>query len=320
MPPDPDQNLQPPANRWQERLIELGINWRVVPDNPDNQQEISRALKERVKELNCLYSVSQLVDKDNTSTEDFLAMVVDILPPSWQFPEIACSRITMGPQTFESLFFQESRWRLTSTIQFPEGLTGEVSIFYIQSCPPADEGPFLKEERQLLDAVAERIGRVAVRNRIETKLEEFNHQLAVERTALKEANAALRLVLGRIEEQKTETQLNIIENVEKILLPIVRELRISVAPHQKDYVAMLEENLGHITSPFVRKLTRQYQALSPTEIQICGLVRSGLASKDIARLRGVSLATVNRHREHIRHKLGIANRKVNLTAYLQSTM
>ena len=63
-----------------------------------------------------------------------------------------------------------------------------------------------------------------------------------------------------------------------------------------------------------------YQTLTTTEIQICSLIRDGLGSKEIANNRGVSVATISRHREHIRQKLGIANSKVNLVTHLQSTM
>ena len=108
------------------------------------------------------------------------------------------------------------------------------------------------------------------------------------------------------------------DNVNKILLPIVRELSLSVPPEQKDYVEMLAEHLGHITSPFVRKLSLQNQALTTTEIQICDLVRSGIGSKEIASLRGISTATVNRHRENIRKKMGISNRKINLATFLRN--
>ncbi len=62
------------------------------------------------------------------------------------------------------------------------------------------------------------------------------------------------------------------------------------------------------------------QTLTPTEISICNMVRSGLQSKEIAHMRSVSTATISRHRERIRHKLAIANTDVNLTTYLQTTM
>jgi DNA-binding CsgD family transcriptional regulator len=63
-----------------------------------------------------------------------------------------------------------------------------------------------------------------------------------------------------------------------------------------------------------------YLSLTPTEINICNMIQSGLRTKEIAEMRGVSAATINRHREHIRRKLKITNSEVNLMTYLQSSM
>ena len=95
-----------------------------------------------------------------------------------------------------------TKWRQSSQILSYNEPSGEVAIFYREERPAADEGPFLKEERALLDAVAERIGTIAMRISAERELQEINKQLTLERKALQETNAALRTVLARIEEEK----------------------------------------------------------------------------------------------------------------------
>ncbi len=197
---------------------------------------------------------------------------------------------------------------------------GEVEVFYTEQRPALYEGPFLREERALLDAVAENIGAVAMRLSAEKKLQETNKQLTVEREALREANAALRSVLTRIKEEKLKIHKDIQANVEKVLMPIIYALLTEVPKPQRKYVELLRDNLMEISSPFISQLTQTYHSLTPTEISICNMVRTGLRSKEIARMRGVSTATVSRHRERIRHKLGVANTDVNLTTYLQTTM
>jgi len=82
----------------------------------------------------------------------------------------------------------------------------------------------------------------------------------------------------------------------------------------------MKTNLDEITSPFIRHLSSSYYSLTPAEIAICNMIRNGLRTKEIARMRGISIATVNRHRENIRHKLEITNSNVNLATYLQSGM
>ena len=152
------------------------------------------------------------------------------------------------------------------------------------------------------------------------ELQETNKQLILERKALQEANAALRAVLARIEEEKQEIYLDLQANVDKILMPILHELTLHLPETHKQYAEMLRSNLEEIASPFIRHLTKSYFSLTSTEVQICNMIRSGLQTKEIARIRGVSMGTINRHREHIRRKLQITNSDVNLTTYLQSSM
>ncbi len=83
---------------------------------------------------------------------------------------------------------------------------------------------------------------------------------------------------------------------------------------------MLQTNLEVITSPFINQLSRSYQSMTPTEITVCNMIRNGMRTKEIAEMRGVSEATINRHREKIRHKLKITNQDVNLATFLQSSM
>jgi len=211
-------------------------------------------------------------------------------------------------------------WRQSSRIYMYHEVVGELAIFYLEECPPADEGPFLKEERALLDAVAEQIGTIATRISADLELQETNRQLSLERKALQESNTALHIVLTRIEQEKQEIHRDIKMNVEKILMPILQALSQQLSPAQAKYVEMLQANLEEITSPFISQLSLSYHSMTPTEIAICNMIRNGMRTKEIADMRGISEATVNRHREKIRRKLKIINQDVNLATFLQSSM
>lgn len=292
----------------------------VPPKSEAEPTEAEAALLERIKELNCLYGMAKLAERHSDSIEDFLQSLVNILPPSWQYPEITCARIMFDEKIYKSSGFKVSRWRQSARILVYNESMGEVEVFYLEEQPPDYEGPFLKEERLLLNAIAEQVGKTAVRIFAEKELKELNRQLNVERKALQEANAAMRTVLTRIEEEKTNINRNIHANVEKILMPIMHALSLELPIGQRKYVEILRTNLEELTSPFVSNLSRKFFSLTPTEIKICKLIRNGLRTKEIAQIQGVSTATINRHREHIRGKLGIVNRDVNLTTYLQSSM
>ena len=298
---------------------ELTRLWRIPLNDETEPSKAVPALRERIKELNCLYGIAQLAERYADSLEDLLRELVDFLPHSWQYPDIARARIVFNETTYKSKDFELTPWRQTSRIFMYGEPIGEVALLYMEERPPAYEGPFLHEERALLDAVAERIGAAATRIAAEHELQNINKQLTVERKALQETNAALKKVLEKIEEEKQEIHLNIQTNVNKILMPILHALAMEVREPQRKFVDLLKRNLEEIVSPFVSRLSNTHLSLSPTEVSICNMIKSGMRTKDIAHMRGISVATVNRHREHIRRKLGISNNKINLTTYLQSS-
>ncbi len=278
------------------------------------------ALRERIKELNCLYAIAQLAEAGDGPIGAILDQIVNIIPPSWQYPEITCGRITFLDGTHRSPGFKLTPWRQSAPILLYGEPAGEVTVCYLEEKPASFEGPFLHEERVLLDAIAERIGAIAMRINAEQELQETNHQLMVERQALQETNVALRTFSARMEEEKREVYRAVRDNVEKVLMPILLELYRVVPRSQRKFVELLRDNLEDLTSSFVTDLSRRFQSLTPTEIQICSLIRNGLRTKEIAHLRHVSPATVNRHRERIRNKLGIANSDTNLATFLRMNM
>jgi DNA-binding NarL/FixJ family response regulator len=149
--------------------------------------------------------------------------------------------------------------------------------------------------------------------------QEMNSLLTVERESLRETNIALKTVLAKIDEEKQELCRDIHANVERILLPILNAMSLELPPARRGWVELLRRNLLDITAPYTRHLATAFHQLTPTEVSVCNMIRGGLRTKDIARLRGISPATVSRHREHIRTKLRLANRRVNLTTFLQSS-
>jgi DNA-binding CsgD family transcriptional regulator len=311
-PPDPGSSPFFPTR-------ELALLWRIPFSAENDPAKVEHALRERIKELNCLYGISQLADRNMHSLERLLQELTEFLPYSWQYPEVARARILFQGKTYVDKEFDVTGWRQAAQIYMYHEPVGEVAIFYLEECPPSDEGPFLKEERALLDAIAEQIGTITTRIYTENELQETNRQLVLERKALQEANTALRIVLSRIEQEKQETYRDISTNVEKVLKPILQSLAVQLPPSQRNYVTMIENNLEEITSPFISRISNSYQAMTPTEIFICNMVRNGMRTKEIAELRGVSPATINRHREKIRRKLKITNQDVNLATFLQST-
>ncbi len=117
-------------------------------------------LLKRIKELNCLYAISNIIVKSGISLEEIIQGIVDIIPPSWQYPEIACSRVILEDREWRTKNFQETIWKQTSDIIIHGERIGVLDVFYLEEKPEIDEGPFLKEERNLINAIAERLGSI----------------------------------------------------------------------------------------------------------------------------------------------------------------
>jgi len=297
---------------------DLALLWRIPFQQETDPGKVEIALRERIKELNCLYGISQLAERNLHSLDNMLQQLVDFLPYSWQFPELACARILFRGRTYTSQRFTVTEWRQSAQIYMYHEPVGEAAVFYTEECPPSDEGPFLKEERALLDAVAEQIGTIATRISAEMDLEESNRQLTLERKALQESNTAMRVILSRIEQEKEEIKQDIRTNLERFIKPILNALTMQLPADRQMYIKMLETGLEEITSPFINRLTTENHSLTLTEVAICNMIRAGMRTREIAGIRGVSEATINRHREKIRKKLRISNQDVNLATYLQS--
>ena len=135
-------------------------------------QERTPDLGERIKELNCLYGISFLCEKENISLDEILKGVVYLLPPSWQYPDIACSRIILENEEYKTENFKETEWKQARDIILHGVSIGRVEVYYLEEKPKSDEGPFLKEESSLINAVAERLGRITERKRAGEALRE----------------------------------------------------------------------------------------------------------------------------------------------------
>ena len=122
-------------------------------------------LDERVKELNCLCTTSTLVNEPNTSLEKVFQEIVDLIPSGWQFPEITCTRIVFENQEFRTKNFKETSRKITSNILADGKPVGVVEVYYPEEKPAADEGPFLKEKRTLIHAIATQLEELIERKR-----------------------------------------------------------------------------------------------------------------------------------------------------------
>ncbi|MBN2283762.1 MAG: hypothetical protein JXO48_07720 [Deltaproteobacteria bacterium] len=146
-------------------------------------------IRERIKELQAFYNLSELVAREDISLDELFQEYANILPRSWQYPAIACARIKVDGSEFRSDNFRESEWILSEPLKVHGSVAGKIEVAYLEEMPDSDVGPFLKEERQLLKAIAERLGHIIERKRGE---EEVRKLLSEKELLLREVHHRIK--------------------------------------------------------------------------------------------------------------------------------
>jgi PAS domain S-box-containing protein len=139
---------------------------RDITDRKKAEEELQKSmskLDERVKELNCLFEISRFIEKRELTLDDLLQGIADLIPPAWQYPDITCAKIELSGKELQTHNYEETIWQQVSDVIVHGVPSGKIIVAYLEEKPERDEGPFLNEERALLDAIAERVGRIIER-------------------------------------------------------------------------------------------------------------------------------------------------------------
>lgn len=140
------------------------------------RDRLVRQLGERVKELTTMYDVAHLLQMEEKSIGTLLEEITALLPPTWQYPEIAAARVQLDGMEFKTPNFHSSRWSQQARFTTTDGRKGTVEVVYLAKRPPAVEGPFLAEERNLIDAVAENLKLYLDRKHLESEILEISER------------------------------------------------------------------------------------------------------------------------------------------------
>ena len=174
-----------PVNIKGQKLV-LGIA-RDITKRKGMEEEKNRLffdIGERVKELNCLYEISKLVEKSDSSLEEILKEISNLLPQAYQHIDDVCSRIIFENREFKTKKFKVTPYKQSSDIKIHGKKVGVIEVYYLKEKPMSDEGPFLKEERVLIDTVAVRVGQIIDHRKEQDKRREsdMNFRLLVDGT------------------------------------------------------------------------------------------------------------------------------------------
>ncbi len=222
------------------------------------------ALKERMKELNCLIRLSRLCNSSDISVDEILQQSVKVIPEGWQFPEDACARIVDGENEYLSDGFKETRFRQTSERVWINGVL-KVEVFYLTERPEEDIGPFLHEEQRLLDTIAEQIQYFLERKMRELELSQRNQE-------------HIQLLEKYTTQNKELNQLN-----DKLKQEVERKARLELKARmnaEKFYVFFNALN----DSVFIHDLEGNFLAVNDTAAKITGYTKKELYAMSFTQL------------------------------------
>lgn len=219
-----------------------------------HREKLLSILRERIKELTCLYQVSQLIGTSKSLDTIFNQLGAHI-KPGWQYPEITCVRVHLRDRVYGDPLLPESKGKLSAPVLVSGVVLGTLEIHYTEEKPPAFEGPFLQEERKLLDILAnllsiavERIHAEENIAKSEERLRELYHRLQnireEERTRiarefhdhLGQVLTTLKLELDLLDKKLERKAPDLQENTDRLLqlvegtLPAVKQLVMDLRP------------------------------------------------------------------------------------------
>jgi len=160
---------------------------------------------------------------------------------------------------------------------------------------------------------------ITERKKAEEALLESEKELQIKARNLMEVNTTMKVLLNTMERDQEELQERFLANIKEQVFPYLDKLKKTpLNDVQRGFIKTAEVYLNEIASPFVQKLTSNYLNLTKKEIQIASLVREGKTSKEIAEILNASKRVIEFHRENIRKKLGLNNKKESLAILLRS--
>ncbi|HVO65691.1 MAG TPA: PAS domain S-box protein [Syntrophales bacterium] len=188
---------------------------------------------------------------------------------------------------------------------------GSICAVYQRDISPSEN------DIKVMGIIASAISIEEEKHRGEEVLKQREKELLIKSCNLEEVNTALKVLLKHRDKEMEEFKKRVLSNVKKLINPYVKKLKKSgLNTDQIMYTDILENNLDEIISPFLHNLSAKYMNFTPQEIQVANLVKEGKTTKDIAQILNVTRRTVAFHRENIRNKLKLNNKKTNLRSYL----
>jgi formate hydrogenlyase transcriptional activator len=279
-----DEPVSPEADRlmkWAASIVALAIEHvnqvealarlqRQIADERDRARSAMYDLGERVKELTALHQTARLLEDEQIGVDGLLAQLAALLPPAFQYPEITEASVTYGTTVVRTPGFVDTPWTMTSGFTTRDGVRGELNVVYREARAEASEGPFLREERSLMNSLAEMVASTLDKRAADAAVREGEQRL---RAARDRARLLLEITTAVVSELDLRR-----------LLEVVSRLLGEKIPHELASIALWEEDEQRL-----RRHALVFASAHTNLVEAGQLVTAG-SPADIAFRRGTTTA------------------------------
>jgi len=291
--------------------------------DPRDHDQLKHALSEREKELDALYRLAALFSRPVDDVPATIRETAGILRGSMEHPDAVSVRIE-ADEFMETVGADPpiSPTEDYSTREtYGEGKHITITVMFARFTNAQETATIIDErEKHLIASTAALMADLLQRKEMDHDLRESAQTLERQAAELERKNVALREVLSQIEHEKRAVLRDARTQVDMYVRPYLHEIgeQSPEDPFIRSRIDQIEASLATLFTEHDHRMVEVAHRLSPREVEICGLIRSGLTTKEISSFLNIDETTVERHRNTIRRKLNLTGSKINLTSYLRS--
>lgn len=288
--------------------------------------DLNKQLHEREKELDALYKLSLLFTEPELTPDTIFKETAEILKESMQHQNNSKVGIfisdfndsTENVNNFIDNNKASDSCSYSSVFSISNRIT--IAMFYVRNANDDDEQPtFLDREKHLVKSTTALLANVLQKNELENILRQSTIRLQHQTEDLENKNIALKEIMAQYGMEKKNNQADEKTFLDSIIYPEINKIlqNEDLSKHSRDSILNIRTSLEHKFGKSSDNLITVQHLLTPRELEICILIKNGMATKEISSHLNISDLTVERHRNTIRKKLKLNNSNVNLTIFLR---